>query len=214
MVISRMLPIMDMATQALECDPLGHLRLPWRMRIWDAMGPSSEDRDVALLSTGLRVRATVAIYAVRYVLSRWSDVFPEDDSPTRLLALAEARLRQEMNDEVIILKKQDLQSHLQDLPYFEFSTRLEALVGEAAFRALHVALYDEPLVHKEFDDSISEEDFDYNQWDCCFVVSAIAANGWTMTGEGCSASRKQFWKWYLHDAIPRATNEIGGDTFS
>ena len=91
------------------------------------------------------------------------------------------------------------------------------LLGEASFRAVYAGFScwaTAGEVVSPADDglssAISELDLSPEDWDACFFASLAVSGGATWDRIGDPEARREFWRWYLEEAVPRAFAEAEG----
>jgi hypothetical protein len=99
----------------------------------------------------------------------------------------------------------------------EFSVEVEGLedadprpgyVGDAAVHTVSLASVD--YGPDDFEPDDLDEDLDYDQWDASFYASlAAAGKGPHEPGDNAEtqALRRDFWRWYLGEAVPEAFHD-------
>jgi len=184
----------DEARSVLEQREDGRLPLPVRRRIRDAFGPW--DFDAASPPPGLRRRATLAWLAANHVLPIWHAEAPDHDGPDRMLELALRRLEREVSEE----EAEDLSDRFRaEVERMRSSGRISHrahAAGDAArvvVPQVDVGDYVEP-------DEVDDFDLDPDNWEAAFVAS-IAASGYP---DPDPEAMREFWRWYLDEAVPEA----------
>ena len=194
---SAILSILETAERSLVA-PHYDLSLAWRYEIWKALGPG--DRPVGVTGEGHRRRARLAILGAGKVLPLWERWRRGDLRPRRMLELAERRLQtgeQPPDDE-------DLEYFDVELDNLHAATKRAAvLVGYAALHAYRVAVEDH-----HFDADETPDPADYDEPDPARDAAIAYANG--LPGEAGSdgALRREFWLWWLREAVPAAADPV------
>jgi hypothetical protein len=203
------------AARELATEPLGALTLGNRYRLWVAAGPLFGGGGRAPLDAGLCFRTHLAAAAVRRVLPHWEAVLPADDYPQRLLKAAEQYLAGELSYEKAYdlvglgwVHASKISAQLADrrAP----GGRLTSLVGYAASRVLFVAVQDELFDPDDVDDPESHGSGDPESMDASYMASAVAAGGFPEDKSSDVGARRQYWQWYLEEAVPRAWQAVPG----
>jgi hypothetical protein len=179
--------------QVLDGRDDGELPLPERRAIRERLGPF-DPVDSAQAPPGLRRRVRLGELAARHVLGAWYADRPGDDSPERLLALANAVL-----DGTVDREDARRQAHrfLDAMQQMDDLGDTGATAGEAARKVVLTAVAGDA---SDRSDAPSEEEIEPSDWDPTFVA-ALAAAGYPDEDTG---RRRDYWRWYLDEAVPEA----------
>lgn len=174
---------------ALEADPEGRLTREYRARIWRAIGPPG--------GASAQQRARLAARCAWHVLPIWERMRPGDHRPRHLLLDAEFALRSGGDPTVLLDGATAFWSALDSL----WATQKEPRVmyaGYAAAKAAMVAALDEACDESDTA-AVSDDEADPYHWDAALFASLAYA------GDGrCNVDvRREFWWWYLCDAVAR-----------
>ena len=193
--------VSDVVTRALRSIPgSGELPRSARLKVRETLEASLRQRG---MRSGL-IWPTLEITSARKVLSVWESTFPSDDEPASLLDAAEAHLQGsgtgELSRDRLSRFKTDLDGKLALGEDFFAST----YSGFAAWSAAGVALLGDS---REPGDS--ELDIDPELWDASFYASLAYCGGavWE-EGVGDRQKRREFWEWFLVEAIPLAMSFV------
>lgn len=191
------------ATTALRGDKNGCLVLPLRKRLWAGLGPRMVGKKRAQDYTGWHRRVRLAVLCVEKTLPVWDKVQPANPLPREVLALIQAYQAKQVRPGVLLKRLQAAWRRMEVLGV-ETKSGVEVLVGSASIRAGYVALGDE-----DFDSDASkaaELDQNRDPYDLDAGFYAAAAFSGDMYGgtEANVAKRRQFWRWYLKNAVPIA----------
>ncbi|GMU61965.1 MAG: hypothetical protein AMXMBFR34_37280 [Myxococcaceae bacterium] len=179
------------AEQALAGDARGHLGLGHRQAVWAALGSR-------------QARARLAVLAARHVLPHWERVRPGDRLPHRLLELAEAVLRGEVEGAALAAERNQAVTDLDDASTLS-TDKMSVAAGYAAHHALTAAIRDEAFDPAHLDPGARDEVVEPGDHDSGFLASIAAAAG-APWHEGSSAERRRtFWRWWLSEAVVRAS---------
>ena len=82
-----------------------------------------------------------------------------------------------------------------------------ATVAFAACCALSTAAHDKSYVGLPPD--TDDDDLDSDDWDASFMAAMASAGGEVGDPAASDERRRQFWLWYLRDAVPKAWQATG-----
>lgn len=188
------------AKKALDSDMQNRLHLPFRQRIWHAMGPNLRDQKDIPFGVGLKRRTKLAILCAEKVMPIWFNKYPDDDDPVLIISTAEQ----------VIEKQVDYDSGSKILDSFYVKTmnlRQEdarpTLVGFCVSGALSTALVD-CTDSEQIDDNQTDFDNDPETWECSVFASMAYANDQPEIGLYEADKMYEFWKWYIDEAVPQA----------
>ncbi len=186
------------ASDALDKNPQGELRLHFRRQIWAALGPHLRDNENQPRGTGWRRRTRLAILCVQHILPLWQNAFTRDDRPEQMLAMAEKLLKGEQTSEEALKQQNEFFAELGDIPDEQLPS---ACTGYASVQAVTVAAVDQ-----DDDDTLDEtdQDLDAYMWDSSYYASMAAANGDSSLPDSSISRRRDFWRWWLDQAVPQA----------
>ena len=186
------------ACHAVDSHPQHDLPLGYRHAIYAKMGPrlgSSQD------NTGHKRRTVLALFTVQHVLPLWEKARPDDDTPRNLLVKVEkilAGIDQSTEEEV------GRYWSYMDGVAAKTQGRPPVGVGYAAVEALYTAVADEEFDPSAIDYNLSDEDVDPYEHDTAFAAAADYAGGPTWVPNSDATKRREFWHWWLSEAIPAA----------
>jgi hypothetical protein len=183
------------AVAALPIDPRGHLPLGLRQAIWAALGGAGDE--------GRRARARLAVLAARHVLPIWERACPGDRLPHRLLELAEQAMAGKLRPADA---DRELRAALPALDERTYRAADQAPIaaGYAAAHALTAAVSDEAFDPEHPDPDARDEDVDPLDHDSSHLAAIAAAGGPPWHAGSDVERRRQFWRWWLDDAVPAA----------
>jgi len=184
------------ARAVLEERDDGRLPLPQRRRVREAFGPW-EPLDAAHPPPGLRRRVELARRAAERVLPVWYAEAAGDHGPEQMLELAERRLNREITEPEADDLADRFRAHAENLAYRKEISQRALAAGEAARLVVVAADIDDYGEHPPHAD---DDDLDPDDWEAAYVA-AIAAAGYP---EEDVAARRDFWRWYLEEAVPEA----------
>lgn len=186
------------AHEVLARDPRGDLPRGHREAIWAALGARDEG--------GRRRRAILGIEAVGQVLPEWERVWPRDRMPHQLLAQAAAVLDGSADRARAL---DDLNRAFTALDNLVISSRekIPAGVGYGAARALATALDDEVFDPSTVRLERTDADVDPYEHDPGYLAAVVRAGGPPWDPDSSSTRRREFWEWWLREAVPAARAE-------
>jgi len=188
----------EQAVEAVALQPDHSLKPIYRQSIYSAFGLGDKWKSH-------RTRGWLDILASRYVLPIWEQVWPDDDTPRRLLLLAENLLRGAVDQEVARQEENAVWMRLQGRDEeARWQAHEEACCAkQVAIQAVSWLINPEPQCEE-----ISEDDTDADTLDPVCSDSAMwaaAAYSGAMWSVEPNATRNEtFWMWWLNEAIPRA----------
>jgi hypothetical protein len=190
-----------------------------RLAIYNAFGSQSDLQ-------GQRVRAYLALITARRVLPLWQAAFPSDDMPERMLALAEAVIRGTVDTQVAAREMAEAWYHNpQSGDSGEYALWHTYCAGEAALNAVSEALSKNPLADRIQDytsatnkdptyikdaETITDDDLVYGVTDAASSAATAYAgridggDGYLIDSPSHPEKRREFWEWWLTEAIPQA----------
>lgn len=201
-------------TQAIENARDAMLRYPqhdigagYRHTIWAALGPRA-DSPQETKSIGLKRRATLAILSTQHVLPLWERARPGDTTPQHILAEAERALNKAVDKQKVWKDRNRYWVQFNDLINENEKNDVIASVGFAAVQALTAALQDERFDPDRIDIHLTDFDIDVEELDASFFAAAAYAHGPIWAPQSSAAKRREFWEWWLKDAVPSVWNAI------
>jgi hypothetical protein len=195
--------IIEAASEALAANADGELILPRRKRIWTALGPRLVEGARATRGVGLTRRTTLAGLCVRRVLELWTQAWPQNERPVQMLSIAEQYLNESLDFTQAWNSKNMFWGELEKMLY-EGEHLIELNVGFAAANVVTTALNDERFDPQQIEADVMDDDLDPYEWDASLYASAAAAGGFTWETGSDATRRREFWQWYLNEAVPGA----------
>ena len=191
----------ERAQAALEQHP-EHLLLPiYRQAIYRAFAVHDDPSQ-------RRARALLAVLTARHVLPIWQHEQPDDHLPERLLATADGVMAGQVAPAQAETIFQEAWEWLPQLRVEQWGKSEAHHAGTAAVFALQ-----EVLGEESFDNaSIGEEETDGDYLDptcsdtAMWAAAACAGPSWDRTYD--VAKGREFWTWWLHEAIPLAWDSV------
>jgi len=198
--------VIRQAETNLSGNPKGELILPYRKRIWAALGPREFSGKLATRGVGHRRRTALAILSARQVLAIWENVYPTDKDPSRLIVLSERYLGGQTDSRSVEKDRDALWTHADGLVH-QGGDMAAIHAGYAAAKAASTALWDENFEEDDMDSEL-DQDLDPYEWDAAFQAAGAQADGFPWVDGASSERRRGFWNWYLHKAARSVYDEI------
>ncbi len=193
---------LDEAEESIAASPEGELALPYRRRIWDALGEGTEGHG----SRGHRRRTALDLLTVERVQPIWDQTYPDDPSVAEVIDAA----RQVLDGRQSV----DWADDLRGRAWVSFLNRMNAdhqfpagYVGAAATAALSTAARDKRYSTVPID--ADDYDLDSEDWDTSFMAAMASAGGEVGDPVASDERRRDFWEWYLQEAVPEAWRAAG-----
>jgi hypothetical protein len=199
--------IIDQAHEAVHRHPQHNLELGHRYAIFSAFG-SFKDTPPYLDKNGWKRRLTLAIETTRHVLPLWKEALPHNTIPQMILTKAEKGLNSIGNEEQVWKIRNTTWVQLLDLGYKNEELQSILGAGFAALQALTVALQDEQFDGSEITLDTKDQDIDPETLDASFFAASAFAHGTIWEEESSSPKRREFWEWWLNEAVPSAWNAV------
>lgn len=197
--------MLKMALKELSNHSKSELVLPIRKRIWALLGTrliNEESR--AIYGTGLYRRAFLAKLCTQHVLNVWESDWLTHQGPQQMLSIAEEYLKKQLDYDFTWEQMNQFWGELDNLSN-NYDYKGSINVGYAAANVVAVALNDEQFEPNDVEDNqFLDEDYDPYDWDTRFYASMAYANGEPGNENSNPQYRKQFWEWYIKEAIPLA----------
>lgn len=209
------------AEEALSHDPNGELALPRRNALWLAMGAPQKGVDGNPTGPGWRRRVRLGLLTVQHLLPLWQTEYSQDQGPQRMLLLAEqvvsGRINSKTERAAASSESDDYWAAVSDLGVTEEgSTPLDVLpfcVGAAAARVVRTALTDYQIalfLDPDGDKTETDTDRDAWSWDESYLASMACAGGSAWAVSSSPQRRREFWRWWLTEAVPQAYQSVSG----
>jgi hypothetical protein len=208
---SKLRQVLDQANDALAHDPSGQLALPWRNALWLAMGDPQENEKGYPIGAGWQRRVKMGILTVQHLLSIWQEQYPQDEGPQRMLLLAEQVVEDKINHDAAGSESDNYWTLLSDLGVIEDDSKpaevLPFLVGMAAARVVRTARLDYQMVLFNDPNELDTER-DAWMWDESYLGAMAYAGGAVWVTGSSSERRREFWQWWLDQAVPSAYEAV------
>ncbi|MGH9277703.1 MAG: Imm5 family immunity protein [Acidimicrobiales bacterium] len=184
------------ARRVLAESPTGELPLSVRRAIWDALGEAPMPG-----SAGHRRRAALDLLAAERVKPVWESAYPTDPTVDEVLDAS----RQVAQGERPAPWADDIANraevHVLDLTSADRQFNAGS-AGDAAVAALYAAAHDRD--HDDLPADADDYDLDSEDWDAGFLAALALAGGEVGDPAASDVRRREFWEWYLREAVPAA----------
>lgn len=202
----------EKAKVALHRHPQLDLNLGYRQAIWKALDFNGELESIKL---GHKRRTLLAIITASRVLDTWENIWWQDDTPHCLLGAARLLLAQKIEPSQARAYRNEMWAKLENIAsdpdYQGFEYQKAIAAGLSAISALSTALDDEAFDRERIDEDLTDADTDAYESDSSFWA-AIAYAGATWEANGDRNQRREFWQWWLTEAINNAWRAIPADS--
>jgi hypothetical protein len=194
--------MLDTALIELSNHPNNELILPIRKQIWTLLGPRLIENSKAIHGIGLYRRTRLTMLCTQHVLSIWDKDWLANKGPQQMLSTAEEYLRKQLDYDSAWERMNRFWGELDNS---EIGDNVSISVGFAAANVVAAALNDEQFdPNDEEDAQFLDEDYDPYDWDASFYASIAYAGGAPGDENSDLQRRKEFWEWYLKEAVPTA----------
>jgi len=189
------------ASLTLESDTRGHLPLPERLAIWKLLG-SYSDRDTKAPTIGDLRRAELALIAAADLIHIWNSTFDKPDFDL-LIEMCFMHLSKRSMAQEIDQKRRELAEYLQDIEFGE--DQMPAFFSaESVLAAATLILGSRTFDPYAIEPNTEDEELDSDRWDSAYFAAAAFAGGLPGDPQSSATKRKEFWQWYLTEAVPEA----------
>jgi hypothetical protein len=154
---------------------------------------------------GRLARARLALLSARYVIPIWERARPTDVGPPGLLRMAEALLTGQDIAEAARSQADAVWEALTELDVHSDKLGIVETIasGLAAVEALREALGKDPYEGVNIDATKSDEELDPYHTDAAqFAADAYSGPSWISSSS--PEKRREFWEWWLREAVPMA----------
>jgi hypothetical protein len=180
----------------------GELILPLRKNILLQLGDFEVSKyGKASFTLGLKRRLKLASLCVRKVVEKWSDTLKVNEKPMQMLSLAQDYLAGKIDKRIIIYQIGAYSSEIDNMGEGENDGLLTSL-GYASIATADIAVRDVHLMVRSKPDA-SDDDFDFYDWDA-YYWSSLAFAGNNPWIEEAIETKREFWLWFLEEAVPEA----------
>lgn len=183
----------------VEADMSHDLELQHRRRIMLLLDGESGDR-----AKGHRRRVRLDVMAVAKVLPLWDAVLPEDDTPRAALKLIQMFDEGKLDESRARAEAGRLWTDCDNLIYKHEGLVNQVVVGYAAIGALHRRVKDS---YGDSANALRDIDVDPYEHNSDFLAAVAYAKGAVWEADSDREKRREFWVWWLSDAV-RAAAEL------
>lgn len=188
--------LIEEAEELVRSAPDGNLPLPMRKRIWAKIAKLSGTK------SGRKRLTELDRLAVTRVLNIWSQVFPTDEGARQMLQLAQQVVDGRIDEDTAERSYGSFYVDVVDNRKYKPDQYPAMFVGHAAANTVMTALSEVDLSHEK--EGEQDEDRDPESYEPSYLAAAAYSGG--LRGQGNPAKRREFWLWYLRDAINDAMN--------
>ncbi|HSE15781.1 MAG TPA: Imm5 family immunity protein [Pyrinomonadaceae bacterium] len=135
----------------------------------------------------------------------WERQFPSDRFPTELLRIADSSLIEANDAGLLGQMLSESKAALADKLLLGQEYFCAVYAGFASWAAARNVVYGSPIIS----DASSEIDIDPDEWDASFYASLAWSGGAVWEQVADSDKRKEFWIWFINDALPQALSYAG-----
>jgi hypothetical protein len=192
-----LLEVIKNATKYVERDSQNHLVLGYRQKIWSQFGPRLNSKTPDSKKAHKK-RTYLALQAFKKVLPFWVKKWPKD----RLALNIFLEIEQFLDGKIQIkdFRAQELMTEMDNKGVVDGAECFEIMVGYCGVAAMQVAIFDEDFDEDNID-VLQKEPFDAFDFDTAFIAEKVYSKG-----ETDNRARKEFWQWYLNQAVISAWN--------
>ncbi|VBB06148.1 immunity protein imm5 [Lucifera butyrica] len=201
---TELLVMLDEAKRGVFSHPKGELVLPIRRKVWNKFGEyGAKDAGKVIQTIGLRRRAELDILCVKHVMNIWNSERPNDNRLIEILKMIDDYFNSNIGKDALRHIKNNFWTDCEEMLY-ENESSMACYVGFATIGAVCTSYLDKSLVSDHIDSRVLDDELDPFSWDASYYA-AIAYAGGASTEENSSIDkRREFWLWYLNEAVPKA----------
>ena len=148
-------------------------------------------------------RTLLAIKCAQKSLAEWETVLPTDREPHLLLELLASAMCGKVAAKDLESRNNAYRTHVDDVLFLGEAYHPAAYAGFSCFAAVAQLLYDDV---PEFMAG-GELEVDPQEWGAEFLASLAYCGGAVWENIGSPECRREFWLWYLDEAVPSAFND-------
>ena len=207
--MSKLSRMIEDALAAMRQHPQHDLTLGYRYAIKATFSPRYYPANASVKSrVGHQKRTLLAIKTVQHVLPLWERFFPENETPSLLLAQAHKVLKKEYSIEQAIKDVGEAWTYMDSFRvHLTRPAQAVAFVGCAAVVALTIAVEDEPIDAPHVKLDLTDADVDAYEGDGAFEACLAYTGGPPWHPESSAEKRREFWEWWLLQAVPSVAGE-------
>jgi hypothetical protein len=202
--------IIEKALLAIEDNPVGNLNLGYRQAIWAEFGPRLNPK-ASDSKLAHKKRVFLALQTIKHSLSLWEEKYTEDRMPYQIIDHIEKILQ----GTLVLENEEGLELYNHYWGYFDSklsenpgnATSSQISIGYAAALCFYVAFFDEDFDANYIDDNLEDAEDPY-EMDVAQIVAIAYADGGTGDPDSNKEKRKEFWHWWLNEAVLQAWNKV------
>lgn len=182
---------------AIKIEPMHHLPLPLRKKLWLAFGPIELGKhEIARRTSAYQKRITLALLSCEKVLPIWKKLIPGSDIPEKALQYAAEYLNDSSDADATEEKLNSLYGGLQNTEGLTDEQINATMVGYACIYAAYLTIFDESC------EDIEKLDQHYDAWETSMHAAGAYSGGFPWLDNPKSDPQKlyEFWTWYLDEA--------------
>ena len=190
----------EIAATEVGTDSKGILPIGRRMRIYAAMIDTQD------AERSYRLRISLQEKCVRHVQHLWAASFPNNLSLEDMLTLAHQVAERQVSADQAGIKAHRFFRGLDRVATNPTNDRA-IMVADTVRQLIASTCYRDP--YAEIDETIDDDDeLLPDSLDCSYACACAVAGGmnWRPADEVDVEARRDFWMWYLNEAIPSALN--------
>jgi len=195
--------VVDDARAAVAGRPRHNLNLGYRRAIWAVFGPPM-DSVTLTPTTGTKRRVALATLTARHVLPAWEGTWPDDRTPHHILDAAQGVLQGTHPREAARANRDRFWDRLEKLGHGDADIKVLSCAGYSAIATLNAALRDELFDPARIDYDVGDGAVDPYQSDAAYFAAIACAHGPVRSSSSDADKRRQFWTWWLDEAVPAA----------
>lgn len=176
--------------EELRFSPSGDLILPLRKLLWNTITEDKFGSAKKLIITKLDAAC------VRHALFTWSDKFGDVHEISEMLSIALDVASGDISETEALSKRDDFYVEVVEDRDYEPHEYPAMFVGHAAANTVATAMLDFTF---DPSDLRRDRDLDPEAYEPSYLIASAFAGG--LDEKGNSNLRREFWQWYLSDAI-------------
>jgi hypothetical protein len=147
----------------------------------------------------------LALLSIQHVLPLWEKARPFDRAPHLLLEKAEKILAGVLTGQQVDEMNLPGWTYMDNVGYkVPYADSSWVLVGYGAIKVVDVAVRDENFDPTQINPQLTDDHLDPYDLDVAPTAAAAYADGFRWDSESDPQKRRQFWQWWLTEAVPKA----------
>lgn len=189
---------LDLSDRKMIWKSLGEFCYEDGRNYYDIINPSTKR-----VTIPLKKRVRLGEICVEKVLHLWDTKTNNDPKPKNLLKLINSYLYGKTSGETLYNECESFAGfwYVDVQDYDELYSMSAYTTTRLAYRAL----LDESFIGREYDDCTKDVDMD-EAWDADYTASLAYSLCLENLGEWDKEKRREFWLWYINDAVPQVLN--------